>query len=499
MHQALARFQISSLAWRLAFLYAALFFVVGCYLPYMPVWLKWRGLSDDAIAFLLATPLFCRVLFTPTIAFAADWTGSRRTILMLLAWGSLLGFVALWASGSFWQMFLAILVLALNWPTLMPLIETIAMGGMRNSGLDYGKVRLWGSGSFILASFGCGLLIGAVGAASVLPVLVVFSALTVVGVHFLPRELARQAGTASAPRRLKLSDAASLVAAIDGAMPGDVILLADGTYDIDANLRCDAPGTADQPIVVRAVNRHMARVRSSAVEGFLISEPHWHVEDLDIEGVCAAHSDCEHAFHVVGGADSTVIRGNRVHGFNAQIKGNGAGDPRIWPDDVLVEGNESAMPGFGQGFVHPLLAVDGGGGADEAGQLDDGRWMLVNVGVERLRVVEWLPDDPFPQARVERLTDDIGGVVDDQVSGVETLLRRALAMSVELGDLAAPLELSLAEDPVQASFEAAATAPIGPLDAQRLLEVDTAAERLSQLEALLTEECAVLELRLSGR
>jgi PPP family 3-phenylpropionic acid transporter len=32
-----ARFNITSLAWRLAFLYAALFLVVGCYVPYMPV------------------------------------------------------------------------------------------------------------------------------------------------------------------------------------------------------------------------------------------------------------------------------------------------------------------------------------------------------------------------------------------------------------------------------------------------------------------------------
>ena len=29
----------SSLAWRLAFLYAALFLVVGIYLAYLPVWL----------------------------------------------------------------------------------------------------------------------------------------------------------------------------------------------------------------------------------------------------------------------------------------------------------------------------------------------------------------------------------------------------------------------------------------------------------------------------
>ena len=104
MLQTLARLQVSALAWRLAFLYAALFFVVGCYLPYMPVWLKWRGLSDDAIAFLLATQLFMRVLFTPAIAFAADWTGARRSMLVLLAWGSLLSFLLLWASANFWQM-----------------------------------------------------------------------------------------------------------------------------------------------------------------------------------------------------------------------------------------------------------------------------------------------------------------------------------------------------------------------------------------------------------
>ncbi|MBM3671517.1 MAG: ATP-dependent protease [Actinobacteria bacterium] len=135
----------------------------------------------------------------------------------------------------------------------------------------------------------------------------------------------------------------------------------------------------------------------------------------------------------------------------------------------------------------------------QAGELEDGRWVLMNVGVERLRVVEWLPDDPYPQARVERLRDDAGSAVDGQAAGVEGLLRRALAMRAELGDPTAPLEFTLSDDPVQASFEAAATAPIGPLDAQRLLEIDTAAERLTLLEELLTEECAVLELRLSGQ
>jgi len=135
----------------------------------------------------------------------------------------------------------------------------------------------------------------------------------------------------------------------------------------------------------------------------------------------------------------------------------------------------------------------------QAGQLDDGRWVLVNVGVERLRVVEWLSDEPFPRARVERLVNGNSvGATADLVGDVAALLRRVLAMHVELGDVVAPIDVVLDDDPVQASFEAAALAPIGPLDAQHLLEVDDAGDRLARLQAILTDECAVLELRLSG-
>src|SRR5215475_9300716 len=91
----LARFEVTPLAWRLAFLYAALFLVVGCYLPYMPVWLHWRDLDEDAMALLLSAPLCGLILFTPAISFAADWCGARRTVLIVLAWGTLLSFLLL--------------------------------------------------------------------------------------------------------------------------------------------------------------------------------------------------------------------------------------------------------------------------------------------------------------------------------------------------------------------------------------------------------------------
>jgi MFS transporter, PPP family, 3-phenylpropionic acid transporter len=211
--QAEARTPFPSFAPRLGFLYAALFLVVGCYLPYLPVWLHWRTLDADEIAILLATPLFTRIVFTPAISFAADRAGGRRAILIALAWGSLASFLLLWAADGFWQMLLASILLAINWTTIMPLIETVAVTGIRTGALDYGKVRLWGSLSFIVASLGSGLVIGRFGSQTVLPLLLAGTALMVVGAHLVPRELARASPIPSPLRRLSLADAFDLLRA----------------------------------------------------------------------------------------------------------------------------------------------------------------------------------------------------------------------------------------------------------------------------------------------
>jgi len=207
-----------SFALRLGLLYAALFLVIGCYLPYLPVWLKWRALDADQIAVLLAATLYTRILFTPAISFAADRLGDRRAILIVLAWGSLLSFVILWVSDGFWQMLLAIVLLAVNWTSIMPLIETVAASGIRSFGLDYGKVRLWGSITFIVASLGSGTVIQLYGPQAVMPILLAATALMVLATHLMPRQLgghkASPAATAKpALRRLKLSDAFALARA----------------------------------------------------------------------------------------------------------------------------------------------------------------------------------------------------------------------------------------------------------------------------------------------
>jgi PPP family 3-phenylpropionic acid transporter len=217
-HQASANAAPPSFALRLSFLYAALFLVIGCYLPYLPVWLKWRELDADQIAVLLAATLYTRILFAPAISFVADRIGDRRAILIVLAWGALLSFVLLWISDGFWQMLLTITLLAVNWTSIMPLIETVAAGGIRSGGIDYGRVRLWGSITFIVASLGSGSIIQFFGPQVVLPILLAATALMVLATHLMPRQAGRrtrQPADSALPaiRRLKLSDAFALARA----------------------------------------------------------------------------------------------------------------------------------------------------------------------------------------------------------------------------------------------------------------------------------------------
>ncbi len=172
---------------------------------------------------------------------------------------------------------------------------------------------------------------------------------------------------AAAQRTVGVATAAELEAAVRDAAAGDTIVLASGTYALGHRLDTRVAGTAALPIVVRSASRGTALVRFSSatgvVEGFVVTHAHWRFEDLVLEGDCADHSDCEHAWHVVGEADFTVIRGNVARGFNAHIKANGADldGARPYPDDVLVEGNEF----YGEGprmTANPVTPIDVVGG-----------------------------------------------------------------------------------------------------------------------------------------
>lgn len=177
-----------SFGMRIALFYGALFVVYGMHVPYMPVWLEGRGLTAAQISTVMAAPFFLRLLITPGVAMAADRTGRHRIMLIVLAWASLGVVLLLSQAWGFWPILLLTVPLIVTFSTIMPLTETVAVSGVRHAGLDYGRMRLWGSLTFVVASFVGGFAVAHWGSSAGIWLIAIGCALTVAAAHLMPRE-----------------------------------------------------------------------------------------------------------------------------------------------------------------------------------------------------------------------------------------------------------------------------------------------------------------------
>jgi MFS transporter, PPP family, 3-phenylpropionic acid transporter len=201
-------------ALRVAMFFAALFLIMGLHLPFLPLWLDFAGLNATEIAVITAAPLFLRVLFTPLVALRADQTGQPRRYVMLLAVAATVLAALLLGVSGFWLIFTVVFAFTLCLSTMMPLTETIAVAGVKADGLDYGRMRLWGSLAFIGVGFLGGALIDATGPSIIVWLILLASAITMLAALWLPETQGakRQADvTTPGPSKLLTADARRLV------------------------------------------------------------------------------------------------------------------------------------------------------------------------------------------------------------------------------------------------------------------------------------------------
>lgn len=144
--------------------------------------------------------------------------------------------------------------------------------------------------------------------------------------------------------------------ALGDAHAGDVITFLPGIYRFDGQ-RLPAVGTgrADAPILVRALVPGSVTLELQMVEGILVTAPYWRFENLTIKGACSNDSDCEHAFHVVGGAAHFAAVNNTLIDFNAHFKINGA--EGLFPDGGLIESNTMTNT-HGRRTANPVTPID---------------------------------------------------------------------------------------------------------------------------------------------
>lgn len=136
----------------LALFFCAFYFVYGAYLPFWSLWLAGKGLTPDLIGLLLGAGMAIRfagnLMVMGRLKGAAQLLPATRVLSLL----SLLSFVGFYFGQAPWWLVVLTLVTNFIYPTLMPLGEALATRMVIQVHLDYGKVRLFGSFAFIVAS-----------------------------------------------------------------------------------------------------------------------------------------------------------------------------------------------------------------------------------------------------------------------------------------------------------------------------------------------------------
>jgi Lon protease-like protein len=132
----------------------------------------------------------------------------------------------------------------------------------------------------------------------------------------------------------------------------------------------------------------------------------------------------------------------------------------------------------------------------------DGRFGLIAIGVERIKVAAWLPDDPYPLADVERWPDDDAGLIDlaavsDAVAEAHRRVRALNDLARSLGELVPPPDSEISDDPHLATYHLGSLSPLGPADRYRLLTAPTLSERLRVLSDALDDAEAAIRFRSS--
>jgi ATP-dependent Lon protease len=153
---------------------------------------------------------------------------------------------------------------------------------------------------------------------------------------------------------------------------------------------------------------------------------------------------------------------------DAEIEGAG-------PDDCYTIGTIAT--------IHQMMRVP------------DGSVRLAVQGLERMRILEWVTEEPYLVGKVEKAPESI----EDSVE-VEALSRNTLDLFQRLVQLVShmPDELVTAalnvDDPRHLVYLVATNLRMEPEERQKLLELDSVRDKLIQLNAFIAKELDVLEL-----
>ena len=169
-------------------------------------------------------------------------------------------------------------------------------------------------------------------------------------------------------------------------------------------------------------------------------------------------------------------------------------------------------PAFGVVLIAAGREVGGGDTRSDVGAMahitecadfGEGRYRLRCVMAERIRVLEWLPDDPYPRAAVEIWPDEPGVAVDfDAIRDIEDRMialfeRIATARGAEVNPRDVVVGADDSGDATMWLYALASRVPMGQADRYAVLSAPTVAARVAALRDAVETVTAMVDFQLS--
>jgi Lon protease-like protein len=169
-------------------------------------------------------------------------------------------------------------------------------------------------------------------------------------------------------------------------------------------------------------------------------------------------------------------------------------------------------PAFGVVLISAGREVGGGDTRSDVGAMahitecadfGDGRYRLRCVMAERIRVLEWHPDNPYPRAAVEVWPDEACAAVnveairdvEDRMVALFERIARARGAEVDPRDIVEGADES--GDAAMWLYALASRVPMGQADRYAVLSAPTVADRITALRDAVDTVTAMVEFQLS--
>ncbi len=137
--------------------YASYFATMGIVLPFFPVYLAGRGMDAETIGLFTGLLAISRVLAPPVAGHALDHsTDTSRFILVASLAAAMLALSLPWLEPGV-ALALAVLAFGCFWAVVLPLADGLSVAISEAALVDYGRLRVWGSIGFVVASLAGGI------------------------------------------------------------------------------------------------------------------------------------------------------------------------------------------------------------------------------------------------------------------------------------------------------------------------------------------------------